>query len=294
MSKSVQAPHRPWSTAEITRLRDVYEFRAEPFTTSAQLAGELGRSKCNVSRKARELGLTDPTRRRVAERKVQQRKFATEEERRAHISALTKARIATRGHPRGMLGKKQSPENIARMSALHRHLWADPASAHNSESRAQASSDANVAWLKKNGSRQGYSRGAGGRRADLGGRYFRSAWEANYARYLNLLVAQKQIASWGFEEKTFWFEAIKRGTRSYTPDFRVTKLDGASEWHEVKGWLDPKSKTRLDRMARYFPSEKIVLIDAAWFRSANKSGLAAVIPAWEKSTGGSNFVARHP
>lgn len=124
-------------------------------------------------------------------------------------------------------------------------------------------------------------RSSGGRRADLGGLYVRSTWEANYARFLNLLVAQRKILRWEYEPHTFWFESIKRGTRSYQPDFKVYLLDGTHEWHEVKGWMDPKSKTKLARMARYYPDEKVVVIAQGWFRQARRGGLAACIPGWE-------------
>ena len=126
----------------------------------------------------------------------------------------------------------------------------------------------------------GYSRTRGGKREDLGGVYFRSAWEANYARYLNLLVVRGEIAGWAFEPKTFEFTKIKRGTRAYTPDFRVDLVGGGHEWHEVKGWMDDKSKTRLARFARYYPEEKLILIDSKWFASANKM-LGRMLPYWE-------------
>lgn len=140
-------------------------------------------------------------------------------------------------------------------------------------------------------SRSGVAKAAaGGRRADLGGRYFRSRWESNYARFLNLLVAQKKIGAWEYEPTEFWFDAIKRGTRSYKPDFKVIHLDGSHEWHEVKGWMDPQSKTKLARMAKYFPSEKVVVIDAGWFRQARRGGLAACIPGWEHGSAPSNII----
>lgn len=122
--------------------------------------------------------------------------------------------------------------------------------------------------------------GQGGTRPDLGGVYFRSRMEANYARYLNLLVRAGKIASWEYEPHEFVFEKITRGTRTYKPDFKVVKLDGSHEWHEVKGWMDPKSKTKLDRMARYFPAERVIVIGKEWARSAKRT-VAHLIPGWE-------------
>jgi len=122
-----------------------------------------------------------------------------------------------------------------------------------------------------------------GKRADLGGQFFRSRSEANYARYLNLLKTQGRILGWEYEPHTFQFEAIKRGTRDYTPDFKVYLTNGTHEWHEVKGWMDAKSKTRLNRMEKYFPDEKVVVIGPKWFSQARRNGLAASLQHWESA-----------
>lgn len=106
---------------------------------------------------------------------------------------------------------------------------------------------------------QRYSRGKGGYREDLG-IYVRSTWEANYARYLNFLVKKSAIKSWSFEEDTFDFVGIRRGTRSYTPDFKITENDSSIVYHEVKGYMDGKSKVKLKRMKKYYPHIRIVLI----------------------------------
>lgn len=131
---------------------------------------------------------------------------------------------------------------------------------------------------------------AGGKREDLGNQYFRSAWEANYARYLNWLVSKGEIDGWSYEPVTFEFVGIKRGVRFYTPDFRV-ETRGAHEWHEVKGWMDSQSKTRMKRMAKYYPGEKVVMIDRKWFASARRAGMPAMIPEWESEGKGKSFLA---
>ena len=118
-----------------------------------------------------------------------------------------------------------------------------------------------------------------GKRKDLG-IFLRSKWEANYARYLNFLVKNKKIRSWTYEPETFWFEKIKRGTRSYTPDFFVTNNNGTTEYHEVKGWMDPKSKTKLDRMQRYYPKVKVIIIDGEFMKGV-KNSVAGLIENWE-------------
>ena len=125
-----------------------------------------------------------------------------------------------------------------------------------------------------------YTRAKGGRREDLGGIYFRSRWEANYARYLNFLVANGTIQSWEFEPKTFLFTGVTRGPFSYKPDFLVTENDGRKVWHEVKGWMDSKSKGKLDRMAKMYPEETIVVIASPEYKSIKKQ-MAGVIKEWE-------------
>ena len=119
-----------------------------------------------------------------------------------------------------------------------------------------------------------------GKRADLDGLFVRSSWEANYARYLNWLVGLGEIAAWEYEPDTFWFDEIKRGTRSYTPDFKITNNDGTVDYHEVKGWMDQKSRTKLKRMAKYYPNVKVTLIDADAYYAIARD-VSGFIPNWE-------------
>lgn len=85
-----------------------------------------------------------------------------------------------------------------------------------------------------------------GRREDLN-QFFRSNWEANFARYLN-----HKGKSWAYEPQVFSFldHGVKRGTVSYCPDFKVGTL-----WIEIKGYLDPKGKTAIRRFKRFYPAE---------------------------------------
>lgn len=161
-----------------------------------------------------------------------------------------KKRIEEYGHPRGMLGKHHSKEVRLKMS------------------KARKGKKQSETWVKnrlesryRNYGTYGpvnvvnpYSRARGGKRADLKSMYFRSSWEANYARFLNFVKEQ-----WEYEPRVFFFEEIKRGTRSYTPDFYLPKKD---RWVEVKGWLDSKSKVRLKRFRKYYPEEfeKLVVV----------------------------------
>jgi len=110
--------------------------------------------------------------------------------------------------------------------------------------------------------------------------YFRSKWEYNYCLYLQWCKEQGHINDWEHEPFTFWFLEIKRGVRSYLPDFKIWPTTGETYWVEVKGWMDPKSKTKLKRMAKYYPHEKVELVSADWF-AKNNFLLRNLIKEWE-------------
>jgi len=269
---------KAWTEAELDSVRKMYA--DAPPLRSKELAEKLGRSVNAVTLAGQRMGLGDISRQRVAERKVRVAMFSSDEERRAHQGATTKARIAANGHPRGALGMRHTDEARLAISDASKRSWRRQTK-EQLASRNRKLGDAILASHVKSWPRRvGHSRAASGTRADLG-IYVRSAWEANYARYLKMLVERGEIRCWWYEVKVFVFHKITRGTRSYTPDFRVELNDGRIQWHEVKGWMDQKSRTKLARMARYYPEETVVLIDEKWFRNASKSGLAAVVPHWE-------------
>lgn len=95
--------------------------------------------------------------------------------------------------------------------------------------------------------------------------FFRSDWEMRVAKHLQLLKEQGEISEWEHEPQTFWFEEIKRGTRSYLPDFKVTRPCGIHYWVEVKGYFDRKSWTKIKRFKKYYPEEQLVILDETWF-----------------------------
>lgn len=268
-----------WTDDEVRRLKEEY---AKPIPALGALAAELGRHKTNVCRKAKSLGLTDQRRIHVLpeDKKIQRPKFSSQEERSAAMSVRVKAYFAANGHPRGALGMKHTDEAKKKISESLREAYLDPNHPCRSEAMRQLRSDSCVERTLRRRTQTFYSRSASGTREDLG-IYVRSAWEANYARYLNFLKASGQISGWRYEPKTFEFVAIKRGTRTYTPDFEVTLPDGRVQWHEVKGWMDQKSRTRLDRMAKYFPNETVLIIGEKWFRDAYWNGLSGTIQGWE-------------
>ncbi len=130
----------------------------------------------------------------------------------------------------------------------------------------------------------GKSKCAGGKRPDLGNVYFRSGWEANYARYLNWLQAQGKIFKWQFEPQNFEFRNKKgdlyRRNSFYLPDFKVWERPMSEPcFHEVKGWMDKDSKVKLKRMKEQYPQIRVILIDKKQYESVKQ--LKALIPNWE-------------
>lgn len=125
-----------------------------------------------------------------------------------------------------------------------------------------------------------YSNRKNGRREDLGNQYFRSAWEANVARYLEFLKANGEIHAWEYEADTFWFEAIKRGVRSYTPDFKIWDAPDSEPYYwEVKGYDYPRGRTARKRMAKYYPDVRLDLIGEDEYKAIAK--WKGLIPEWE-------------
>ena len=197
-------------------------------------------------------------------------------------SIRTKKMIAEHGHPKGMLGKKHSLESLRAMSESAIKMWENPDSIVNSDLHRQKLSD-RALMRQRNGSlnKGGYSRGKQGKRADLNNIFFRSSWEANYARYLNFLILKNIIHHWEFESDTFWFDEIKRGTRSYLPDFKIwDTIDSIPYYVEVKGWMDDKSKTKLKRMKKYFPEIRVDIFGQKEYKELNKK-FAGLIKNWE-------------
>ena len=99
--------------------------------------------------------------------------------------------------------------------------------------------------------------------------YFRSKAEANYALYLDWLQKEGEIEKWEYEPDIFTFDAIKYGTRQYTPDFKILTR-GIIRYDEVKGFMDSKSRTKLKRMAKYYPEVAIVIIDSKCYNDIKK------------------------
>lgn len=271
---------KQWSNHEIALLINAYSGTPTNQQLKLQeLSDKLGREKTNVSRKARTLGLTNNSRKMVDNPIGRKRKFETKEERSEYMSEITKDRLKKFGHPRGALGMKHTDETkeiISKKSIISNSLITD-------EQRVAI----NLKTIKtkvKNGTyapeRIKTSWKSGWR--EIGGvkKYYRSKWEANYAYYLQWLKEKGQISDWLHEPITFWFEGVKRGCVSYLPDFWVQEANGSEAFHEVKGWMDDRSKTKIRRMAKYHPEVKLVVIDSAGYTALKKS-VQGIVPGWE-------------
>ena len=200
-----------------------------------------------------------------------------------NISIRMKKHIAENGHPKGALGMKHTDETKEKLSKKSKLYWENVTEEEVSDRglKAQKTRVANGTSVtpRKASWKSGWR--------EIGGinKYYRSRWEANYARFLELLKVDKAIQSWKHEPTTFWFEAIKRGTRSYLPDFLVIESDGSEIYHEVKGWMDDRSKTKLKRMSIYHPEVKLKLIEKKQYMEIAKD-YANLIVDWEYDSKG--------
>jgi hypothetical protein len=201
-------------------------------------------------------------------------------QRRADTGARTKKWIEANGHPKGMLGKKHTQESIDKMTATKLKKYGTLNMQKEDTTKKMLETR-----MKKYGrldflGSNTYSRCKSGWKTIGGNKcFFRSGWESNYACYLEWLRMKKEIKSWRHESKTFWFENIRRGVRSYLPDFEITNNDGGVEYHEVKGYMDNRSKTKIKRMAKYYPETKLIVICKKEYTAIKK--WSRLIDGWE-------------
>jgi len=253
------------------------------------LSKQLNRPKTNISRYARQQGLTSRKRKMemisckciVCKKTFQKEKYNRKvccSVKCGQVISSGKLRgqhtWANREHPKGMLGKKHSKKYCKKISERVKKAWSDKESVYNSKQFKERQSEQmhkimsdrvknNPSSIYSNCKKEWYEH-------DNKKYYMRSGWELNYACYLDFLIKQKEIKKWEYEPDTFWFEKIRRGVRSYLPDFKIFNNNGSIEYHEVKGWMDTKSKTKLKRMAKYYPEVKMILIDEKPYKAIMK------------------------
>jgi hypothetical protein len=180
-------------------------------------------------------------------------------------------------------GKKLSDEIKQKMSAASRRRWDDAefrARMLTPERRETRAKNSREYWHRSGRANENaYSRCSGGCRADLEGKYFRSGWEANYARILNLQVERGEISRWEYEPDTFEFPVTDR-PRSYTPDFKVWELSGRHRYDEIKGWMDQRSLIKHRRMEEFHPNVRIRIIDQKVYVRL-QAVFSPIIAEWE-------------
>jgi hypothetical protein len=251
-----------WTEEQLLLLRGYY-YNQNSSINLDELAKKIGKLKSNICRKARELGLTNIKRKKSKELK-------------ARLSSSRKEWFRHNEHPRGMLGKKHNQTTLGKLSKSSKKNWAKMSDEKKDEFSKRCSDLARR--NPQNGEKRSWKAGwreIGGQR-----KYFRSRWEANYGRYLEWLKQKGQIKKWAHEPKTFWFEGIKRGCLSYLPDFCITENNGDEVYHEVKGWMDDRSKTKIKRMAKYYPQIKLIIIQRKNYMEIRKK-VSALIEGWE-------------
>ena len=227
-----------------------------------KLARDLGRTKYYLCRQARRLGLTSARR-------------SLSPAARGAASLRWIEHWATHDHPKGMLGKRhtQAVRDKISKSSVGREM---------PNAAVLRSLKTKVLKYGKatSGVRHRCSWKSGWRTIGASRIYARSRWEANYARYLEHLASSGTILRWEHEPKVFLFEQSTSGCRSFLPDFRVTEASGEVTYHEVKGWLDDRSREALARMAEFYPEASVRVFGAEWYRS-NARRLSKIVPGWE-------------
>lgn len=280
-----------WTAAQDQMLRDFYEqYPADQKIPLADIAAVLGKETRSIRTRAHALGISVGTRPRYTPPRKHfptpcaicgetfiPAKLRDTTTQTCGRSCGRKLAIQENGHPKGATGMKHTTEAKATIAANSRAMWA----AMPADEREKRAETMRGLAAGRRPTERTHTRSKGGRRADVGNQYFRSRWEANYARWLNFHIANTadDVASWTYEPRTFSFP-VKRGTMSYTPDFLVTFRDGHTEWHEVKGWLTQQGATALKRFAKYYPDETLVLIDEPAYKAIAKVA-SPLIEGWE-------------
>lgn len=92
-----------------------------------------------------------------------------------------------------------------------------------------------------------------------------SNYEYNYALFLDYLYTNGDIKGWVRNTTKFAFSkpvtyANGKVVSSYRPDFIVFGDDGTYEIHEVKGWMNDRSKLSMQQFKKDYPYLKLKVI----------------------------------
>jgi transcription elongation factor Elf1 len=113
-------------------------------------------------------------------------------------------------------------------------------------------------------------RGKAGKRADLDNQYFRSTWEANYARILRYLNVEYQ-----FEPDIIWLKRQDGSEISYRPDFKVGDL-----YIEIKGYWYEDAVEKMKMLKEQYPEIKVKVITSKIYNKLVKF-YKKKIESWE-------------
>lgn len=276
-----------WTEEELSLLKELYSQNDGLWFSLDEIADKIGRSRWGVAMKASRIGLGDYERKKPGGR-IERRKFKGDREAELkYRSEVMRNWYKNNEHPRGFSGKYHSEETKKIIKKKSQEYFDNelPMETAIRINKSMETRLKNYGTLAPIHFREGnmYSRTKGGKREDLNDMYFRSSWEANYARYLNFLMDNEEIIKWEYEVDKFDFP-VERGTREYTPDFKIFENDGRIVYHEVKGWMDAKSKTKLKRMAKYYPEEVVIIVGEDEYKAISKQ-VRNLIPNWEINKG---------
>lgn len=274
----LNAKIKPFTNEEKLKIEDFYKANHCEMDLEA-FAQKLGRPKTSISRYAKSLDLTKKGR-PLSKQAMEKREKSSSEYRKTdeYINIIKQNQIslltyyAQNKHPRGMLNKHHTDDTKRRMSISHIE-FAKNVSFEEKHKIAMKAVKTKRKYGLFNTTSNAYSRCKGGFRQDIG-QYFRSRWEANIARLLSFLDVE-----WEYESKRFDFENEDCDVLSYQPDFYLPQYD---KWIEVKGWMDNKSKKRLELFRTYYPEEssKLILIGETEYSLLEKQYLET-IDNWE-------------
>lgn len=267
-----------WSAEDIHFLKEAYSNTCG--VDVGVLAKKLGKTYASVALKASRLGISSDrgkqirTPRHIASYSEAQKKLAKNPDIILNRARATSEAFKRNGHPKGMLGKSHSQATKDAISKFHSgkslpreqilKAMKTRIKRFGSLCPNQKRGTWKAEWVEINGIRF----------------FARSKWEANYAHYLEWLRLKGVVSKWEHEPETFWFNKIKRGVVSYLPDFRVTMSSGDVEYHEVKGWMDSRSKTKIKRMRIYHPKVHLEVIDSKRYKALERQ-VKSIVPNWK-------------
>jgi hypothetical protein len=182
-------------------------------------------------------------------------------ERRQWQSEMMREKYASGWNP-------NTPEHRAKLSIGMRERWASGKMKilTRSSSLRKYGVDHHTQRIEYIESLKRFSFAKHGIRDDLG-IYFRSSWEANFARYLNYLGKK-----WSYEPQSFRLNSGKR----YVPDFWV---EDDNAFYEVKGlWVGSAKQKVEDFIAEY--EHRLILLDVERYKEISRK-YSKLISCWE-------------